>query len=140
MIQNDSHFFSYMLFSDEAKFYSDGELNRQNCYYWSDVNPHLYKPVDHQNRWSFMVWCGIVNGYLIGAYFFEKNVAGYAYLELLTDHLPGLLENVVLETRLRKWLQQDGTAPHFAIIVRDFLNKSSFKVLDFVQNRESLFN
>ena len=22
--------------------------------------------VDHQNRWSLMVWCGIVNGYLIG--------------------------------------------------------------------------
>jgi len=58
IIQDDPHFFRYVLFSDEAKFYSDGQLNRHNCHYWSDENPHWYRPVDHQNRWSLMVWCG----------------------------------------------------------------------------------
>jgi len=70
MLHDDPNFFRYVLFSDEAKFYSDGQLNRHNCHYWSDVNPHWYRPIDHQNRWSIMVWCGIVNGYLIGPYFF----------------------------------------------------------------------
>jgi len=101
IIQDDPHFFKYVLFSNEAKFYSDGQLNRRNCHYWSDENPHWYRPVDHRNRWSLMVWCGIVNGHLIGPYFFEQNVDKYSYLQLLRDHLSGLLENVDLATRQR---------------------------------------
>lgn len=124
MLHDDPNFFRYVLFSDEAKFYSDGQLNRHNCHYWSDVNPHWYRPIDHQNRWSIMVWCGIVNGYLIGPYFFEENVDRHSYLSLLRDHLPGLLEDVDLATRARMWLQQDGAAPHYALIVRAFLNAS----------------
>lgn len=122
MIQNDPQFFRYVLFSDEAKFMSDGALNRHNCHYWSTENPYWFKSVDHQNRWGLMVWCGIVNGYLIGPYFFEENVNRYTYLELLRDHLPVLLEDVDLATKQRMWLQQDGAAPHFALIVRAFLN------------------
>lgn len=124
MNQNDPNFFRYVLFSDEAKFNSDGQLNRHNCHYYSDVNPYWHRDLDHQNRWSIMVWCGIVNGYLIGPYFFEGNVDRHSYLELLRDHLPVMLENVDLETRLLMWLQQDGAAPHFAVIVRNFLNEN----------------
>jgi len=80
IIQDDHHFFRYVLFFDEAKFYSDGQLNRHNYHYWSDENPHWYRSVDHQNRWSLMVWCEIINGYLIGPYFFEQNVDRHSYL------------------------------------------------------------
>ena len=45
-----------------------------------------------------------------------------SYLELLGDHLPGLLENVDLTTRQRMWHQRDGALPHFALIVQEFLN------------------
>lgn len=123
MIQDDPHFFRFVLFSDEAIFRSDGRLNRHNCHYWSDENPHWYRPEEHQNRWSVMVWCGIINGYLIGPYFFDRNVDRHTYLQLLRDHLPELLEDVDLLTRQRMWLQQDGAAPHFARVVRDFLNE-----------------
>ncbi|EFN69466.1 hypothetical protein EAG_13028, partial [Camponotus floridanus] len=71
------------------------------------------------------VWCGMVNGYLIGPYFFEENVNRNSYLQLLREHLPGLLENVDLATRQRMWFQQDCTAgapPHSVLIVRVFLN------------------
>ena len=67
-----------------------------------------------------MVWCGIVNGYFIGPYFFDGNVVRHTYSEMLRDHLPGLLENVDLATRKRMWLQQDGVPLHFALIVREF--------------------
>ena len=108
---------------DEAKFYSNGQLNRHNYHYLSNGNPHWYIPVDHQNRWILIVWCGIVNGYLIiGPYFFEENVYRHSYLQLLRGHLPGLLENVDLATRQRMWLQQDDAAPYYALIVRAFLN------------------
>ena len=31
MVQNDPSFFRYVLFSNESKFYSDGQLNKHNC-------------------------------------------------------------------------------------------------------------
>ena len=89
MVQNDP-FFRYVLFLDESTFYRDGQLNRPNCHYLSDESPHWYRPMDHQNRWSVMMWCRIVNGYLIGPYFFDGNVDRHTYLELLRDHLPGM--------------------------------------------------
>lgn len=121
-INNDNNFFIYVLFSDEATFQSTGVLNRHNSHYWSPVNPHWMQEIDHQHRWSITVWCGIVNGYLVGPYFFDRNVGRHSYLQLLRDELPILLENVDLFTRARIW-QQDGAAPHYAIIVRDFPNE-----------------
>lgn len=124
MIANDPLFFRFVMFSDEATFKNNGELNRHNCHYWSDVNPHWHRQIDNQNRWSINVWCGIVNGYLIGPYFFDGNVDGLNCLQLLRDHLPELLEEVDLNTRSRMWLQLDGAAPHYALIVRVFLNEN----------------
>ena len=57
-----------------------------------------------------------------GPYFFDGNVDRHTHLELLRDHLPGLLENVDLAIRQRMCLQQDGAPPHFALIVRKFSN------------------
>lgn len=124
MIANDPNFFRYVVFSDEAKFKNNGELNRHNCHYWSDVNPHWHRQIDNQNRWSIHVWCGIVNGHLIGPYFFEGNVNGHNFLQFLRDHLPVLLEEADLYTRLRMWIQLDGAPPHFARIVRQHLNQN----------------
>ena len=123
MIENDPDFFNYVLFSDEAKIQSDGELNRSSCHYWSDVNPHWVSSVNYQRSWSIMVWCGIINGYLIGPNIFEANVKQHTYLTTIRDELPGLIEDVDLETRRRMWLQQDGAPPYFARIVRAFLIK-----------------
>lgn len=71
-IQEDPTFFNYVMFSDEATFTNDGTLNRHNSHYWSDVNPHWFRSIDRQHQWSVMVWCGIVNGYLIGPFFFRR--------------------------------------------------------------------
>ena len=56
---------------------------------------------------------------------FDGNFKRRTYLEFLSDHLPGLLENVGLASRQRMRLQQDGALPYFAIIVREFLNLNS---------------
>lgn len=39
--------------------------------------------IDHQHRWSVNMWCGILNGYLIGPYFFGSAVDGEDYLHLI---------------------------------------------------------
>lgn len=124
MIAHDADFFKYVLFSDESTFKNNGELNTHNCHYWSDANPYWHRQVDNQHRWSVMVWCGIVNGYLIGPYFLEENMNRHVFLELLRDHLPVLLEEVDLETRRRMWIQLDGAAPHYAQIVKNFLDQN----------------
>ena len=123
MIALDRDFFKYVLFSDEATFKNSGELNRHNCHYWSDVNPHWYRPIDRQHQWSLNVWCGIINGYLTGPYFFDGRVNRHTILAFLRDTLPELLENVDLGTRIRMWLRLDGAPPHYAIIVRNFLDR-----------------
>lgn len=123
-LQNNQNFFKFVMFSDEATFCSDGLLNRHNSHYWATENPRWMQQVDHQHRWSVNVWCGIVNGYLIGPYFFEGTVTGANYLHFLRDVLPVLMENVDLETRLRLWFQQDGAPPHFANVVRTYLDET----------------
>ena len=94
------------MFSDEATFYGNGQLNWHNSHYWSIHNPNWVHYVDNQHRWS-VVWCGIMNGCLIGPYFSDGNVNGAAYLNFLQNELPELLTNVDLETRRRLWLQDD---------------------------------
>ena len=56
-------------------------------------------------------------------YFFHENVDRFTCLRLIRDQFHELIDDVDLETRRRMWFQQDGAAPHFALIVRDFLNQ-----------------
>ncbi|XP_031781661.1 uncharacterized protein LOC116416667 [Nasonia vitripennis] len=123
-LQNDPHFFRYVMFSDEATFHNTGQLNRHNSHYWSIENPHWTRAVDHQHQWSLVVWCDIVNGYLIGPYFFDGNVNRDRYLHFLTNELPNLLEDVNIQTRMRMWLQHDGAPAHRSLDVQDFLNQT----------------
>lgn len=39
-IDENTNFPSNIVFSDEATFELDGTLNRHNCRYWADTNPH----------------------------------------------------------------------------------------------------
>lgn len=120
---NDPTFFNFVMFSDEATFQSDGIINRHNSHYWSAVNPHWMEEIDHQHRWSVTVWCGILNGNLVGPYFFPGTVDGQIYLHLIRNELPILLENVDINTIERMWLQQDGAPAHYHGDVRNFLNE-----------------
>ncbi|EZA50283.1 hypothetical protein X777_11294 [Ooceraea biroi] len=46
IILHDPDFFRYVMFSDEATFHNNGQLNRHNSHYWSVENPHWYREVD----------------------------------------------------------------------------------------------
>jgi len=77
--------------------------------------------VDNQHRWNLNTWCGIVNGYLIGPYFFD-NLNGETYLSFLQNKLSELLEEVDLATRQKMWWQQDDVPPHSHHIMMEYLN------------------
>lgn len=66
-----------------------------------------------------MVWAGIVGDQLIGPFFFEANVTGQSYLDMLQNNvLPALnalgLNNIIF--------QHDGAPPHFTVDVREWLD------------------
>lgn len=122
---NENHqFLSQILWTDEATFTSCGRVNLHNMHYWSEENPHWMREVDHQNRWSVNVWCGILGNRIIGPFIFNNHLNGESYLDFLQNDLPILLEEVPLDIRRSLWYQHDGCPAHFSQRVRDFLDTS----------------
>lgn len=124
MCNENPQFMSQVLWTDEASFSSDGNLNIHNAHYWSANNPHWMLQIEHQNRWSVNVWCGILGDNIIGPFVFNGHLNGQMYLNFLRNELPVLLEDVALDTRASMWYQHDGCPAHFSREVRDFLDIS----------------
>ena len=85
-----------VLFFDEATVHRNGYVNRHNCYYYADENPHAMRMINHQQRWLLNVWGGILGEHLLGPYFIDGHLNGNSYLRFLRDDLDDLLENVPL--------------------------------------------
>ncbi|KAJ8962857.1 hypothetical protein NQ318_001262 [Aromia moschata] len=52
-------FIANILFSDEATFFLNGHVNRQNTRYWSQENPHWMQEYHTQHPQKVNVWAGI---------------------------------------------------------------------------------
>ncbi|GFW79381.1 hypothetical protein TNCV_2477881 [Trichonephila clavipes] len=90
-------FHKRILFSDEAHFWLNGYVNKQNCRIWSEANPQVYvETLLHPEKPT--VWCALWAGGIIGPYFF-KNDEGHNEL----------------------WFQQDGATCHTARATIDLL-------------------
>lgn len=121
-IQENNRFLNNVLWSDEATFKSNGLVNKHNMHYYSTENPHWMRQIDNQIVWSLNVWGGVLDGHIIGPYFFDGPLNGQMYLHFLRYELPLLLEDINLDTRHAMWLQHDGAPPHVYRPVRIFLN------------------
>lgn len=66
-----------LLWTNEACFNLNGRVNRHNCVYWSDVNPHLVIQ-EELNVSGGMVWGCILSSALMDPYF-------YPFPELLSQ-------------------------------------------------------
>ncbi|GFV10533.1 uncharacterized protein TNCV_2584271 [Trichonephila clavipes] len=67
-------FHQRILFSDEAHFWLNGYVNKQNCRIWSEANPQVYVETPlHPEKLT--VWCALWAGGIIGPYF--KNDEGH---------------------------------------------------------------
>ncbi|GFW70498.1 transposable element Tcb1 transposase [Trichonephila clavipes] len=66
-------FHKRILFSDEAHFWMNGYVNKQNCRIWSEVNPQVYVETPlHPEKLT--VWCALWAGGIIGPYFYKNDV------------------------------------------------------------------
>lgn len=122
MCNENLRFLSQVLWTDEATFTSCGRVNLHNMHYWSRTNPHWMREVDHQNRWSVNLWCGVLGDRIIGPFVFDGHLNGESYLNFLQNDLPNLLEDIPLDVRASMWYQHDGCPSHYSQRVRDFLN------------------
>lgn len=111
---------SQLTWSDEAHFHLDGGVNRHNCRYWAQENPHwvVHKPL-HSARTT--VWAAIWQGGVYGPFFFDDTVNKERYLAMLQEEFWPVVEE---EGRTGSILfMQDGAPPHWGIPVRNWLNE-----------------
>ncbi|GFU86297.1 integrase catalytic domain-containing protein [Trichonephila clavipes] len=65
-------FHKRILFSDEAHFWLNGYVNKQNCRIWSEANPQVYVETPlHPEKLT--VWSALWAGGIIGPYFFKND-------------------------------------------------------------------
>ncbi|GFV62419.1 hypothetical protein TNCV_1183331 [Trichonephila clavipes] len=116
-------FHKRILFSDEAHFWLNGYVNKQNCRIWSEANPQVYVETPlHPEKLT--VWCALWAGGIIGPYFFKNDeghnvtVNGDRYKAMITNFfIPELNNHDVQEL----WFQQDGATCHTARATIDLL-------------------
>ncbi|GFV94906.1 transposase [Trichonephila clavipes] len=109
--------------SDEAHFWLNGYVNKQNCRISSEANPQVYVETPlHLEKLT--VWCALWTGGIIGPYFFKNDeghnvtVNGDRYRAMITNFfIPELNNHDVQEL----WFQQDGATCHTARTTIDLL-------------------
>ncbi|GFV46384.1 histone-lysine N-methyltransferase SETMAR [Trichonephila clavipes] len=112
-----------ILFIDEAHFWLNGYVNKQNCRIWSEANPQVYVETPlHPEKLT--VWCALWAGGIIDPYFFKNDeghnvtVNGDRYRAMITNFfIPELNNHDVQEL----WFQQDGATCHTARATIDLL-------------------
>ena len=78
------------LFSDEAHFWLNGYVNKQNCRIWNEDQPEALQVLPMHPE-KVTVWCGLLVDSIIGPYFFKgddgRNVTvnGERYRVMIDD-------------------------------------------------------
>ncbi|XP_050310837.1 uncharacterized protein LOC126747933 [Anthonomus grandis grandis] len=124
-LQVDPAFARKIIFSDEAHFWMNGYVNKQNCRIWADQNPEVTCSIAMHPA-KVTVWCGFWAGGVIGPYFFEDamgnalTVNGDRYRAMINDFLWPQLDDMDLTDI---WFQQDGATCHTARATLDLLHE-----------------
>ena len=122
-LETDPLFYQKIVFSDEAHFWLNGFVNKQNCRIWSQQNPQQFLQT-LLNPEKCTVWCGLHAGGIIGLYFFLNEdgvrctVNGDRYRTMINDFFFENMENIDPD---EMWFQQDGATCHTANATIDLL-------------------
>lgn len=121
-INENLGFLANIVFTDESTFCLNGTVNRHNCRYWSDTNPHWMIQKHTQHPEKLNVWAGIVGRHVVGPFFVEGNLNSEVYLALLQNQIIPEIQRVSGDNFENIWLQHDGAPPHYGVHVRHFLD------------------
>ncbi|GFS53238.1 transposable element Tc3 transposase [Trichonephila clavipes] len=117
------NFYKRILFSDEAHFWLNGYVNKQNCRIWSEANPQVFVEAPlHPEKLT--LWCALWAGGIIGRYFIKNDeghkvtVNGDRYRAMITNFsIPELNNHDVQEM----WFQHEVAICHTARATIDLL-------------------
>lgn len=101
----DNNLFTHMVFSDEATFQLNGNVNRHNRVYWSDVNPLWMRDSHTQYTQKINVWAGIIVDHVIGPFFIDENLNAVKYLNLLETRIVSAIQQLFGEEFGNVWFQ-----------------------------------
>ena len=112
-------------FSDEAHFYLNGYVNKQNYRFWGSENPNVaVSRTLHPQRLT--VWAALCAEGIIGPILFHSSVNSKNYLEMLRDTFIPTAHG--LNKIASFWFQQDGARPSrsrdvFSLLYEHFGNQ-----------------
>ena len=111
----------HILWSDEAIYHVGGFVNRHNCHYWVEKDPKIIAEKVH-SRPKVTVWCGMTSTRIIGPVILRDTMNAERYLHMLKEQV---------YPEISSWdnfdeliFMQDGAAPHFARVVREWLDNT----------------
>ena len=96
-------------FSDEAHFWLTGHVNKQNHRFWAKENPHVFQTTSMKPQ-RLTVWCALSSEGIIGPVFFNGNVNGERYNQMLKEKFLPVAHG--LQKVENWWYMQDGALPH----------------------------
>lgn len=122
-ITADEYFLNRIVFSDEATFELNGNVNRHNYRYWSDINPRWMSDTRNtQYPQKLNVWAGVINNRIVGPFFIEGNLTAVKYEDMLRNEIVPAIQAIVGDNFNQTFFQQDGAPPHYGRGVRAYLN------------------
>lgn len=124
-IEVDPDFHRKIIFSDEAHFWLNGYVNKQNCRYWSEDNQYVITEKSYYPQ-KVTVWCAFWSEGIIGPYFFENEcgkavtVNGERYRNMIKEYFWHQIDDLELKDM---WFQQDGATCHTSSVTIDLLRE-----------------
>jgi len=107
-LEKDEMNFGQIWFTDEAHFYLDGFVNKQNWRIWGTENPHVSVQRSlHPKKTT--AWVAISSMGIIGPIFLHDTVTSERYIEILNQFIG--IANSLADLNVA-WFQQDGARPH----------------------------
>ena len=125
-LERPPRFLESLVIGDEACFCMNSSLSTHNILQYA---PRGEKPVDFSYekkdcRQKLTVWIGMIgDGTLLGPFFFQQNINGERYLQMINDQIVPVLDE---RERFRRqqngrfrhlWWAQDGAPPHRSRVV-----------------------
>lgn len=124
-MEEDQEFLNHILWTDDANFSRNAQININNAHYWSETNPHWLSQVRHQYQQSFGIWCGIYDGTLVDPAFLDRTLTTEMYInEILKGPVDDFRDDVSLARIGHAWLHQDGAPARSSSVARDCLDEA----------------
>ncbi|CAH1113138.1 unnamed protein product [Psylliodes chrysocephalus] len=107
-IQEDPEILNKILWSDESKFTRKGIINRKQCHFWANENPHFYRKAQFQYEFSFNVFAVISFGRAF-YYIYNERLTAERYIRILREVVADILNQL---PNNNFWYQLDGAPAH----------------------------